>query len=427
VLHENLTLTPQEKQKEKHVKFLIWMGFFVYVLMMGSKNVYTAEVAAIQIAFCKTKAEASLAMTYYFLTYAIGQVVIAPLFSKINLKYFLTITAGLSSIVTILIGVMPSMELLYVLCTINGVLQAGIYSGVMAIISKYTPAYLLPFANRIMSIGGGIYGVIAYGVPALFVGYGLWNVPFILLGIIFAISVALFYIAVNLMKKYPPEVDDKQFTSKSVSKEPMFMNVGTKGKKVFFFILMGVISLVGSLMYSPIMQWVPSLLNEVFQMPLSYSILITLLAPVAISACSVYCISLCEKYKNSFNVGIVLTLIAVGFFIPMIFFYKVNIVLTLVCLVGYLSISSAGRIVYSSILAFKMRSHIHTGSYLAFLNSIAAVVAGLGPTLAGLIIDFTSYGTLFVIVLVIGIVYLGLLAVCSHMVKSQEKKNQALY
>ena len=189
--HEELMQSVAEKDKIKCAKFLIWAGFFVYVLMMGSKNVYTAEVAAIQLAFGKTKAEASLAMTYYFITYAIGQLAIAPLFSKINIKIYLTITAGLSSALTVLIGFMPSMELLYVLCAVNGALQAGIYSGVMAIISKYAPAKLLPYANRVMSTGGAIYGVLSYGVPAIFVGFGLWNVPFVLLGIVFAITVVL--------------------------------------------------------------------------------------------------------------------------------------------------------------------------------------------------------------------------------------------
>lgn len=414
----------EDKSKIKSAKFLIWAGFFVYVLMMGSKNVYTAEVAAIQLAFGKTKAETSLAMTYYFITYAIGQLVIAPLFSKINIKVYLTFTAGLSSVITVLLGFMPSMELLYVLCTINGALQAGIYSGVMAIISKYAPTRLLPYANRVMSGGGAVYGVLSYGTPAIFVAFGLWNVPFILLGGVFAISVVIFFISAQNMKKYPPEVSTQKGKIISTENVPMYINVSTKSKKVKYFIMMALLSLFGNSMHGLLQQWIPSLLNEKFGMDLSYSILITLLVPLGIFATSLLSISLCEKYKNVFNVSLVVTVIAIVLFVPMLFLYESNIVFTIVCLVGFIAISNAGRVPFSSIMSFKMRSYINTGSYLAFLNSIAAIVQAYAPPLAGSIIDSAGYGTLFALILAVGLAFMGLLVVCSIMVKNTQKANE---
>ena len=88
---ELLLSKANESKKEKSTKFLIWAGFFVYLLMMGSKNVYTAEVAAIQLAFGKTKAETSLAMTYYFITYAVMQILLSFVMGKLNLKIYLQI------------------------------------------------------------------------------------------------------------------------------------------------------------------------------------------------------------------------------------------------------------------------------------------------------------------------------------------------
>ena len=416
----------QDKGKIKSAKFLIWAGFFMYVLMMGSKNVYTAEVAAIQLAFGKSKAETSLAMTYYFITYAIGQLAIAPLFSKINIKIYLTVTAGLSSLLTVLIGFAPSMGLLYVLCTVNGALQAGIYSGVMAIISKYAPAVLLAYANRVMSAGGAIYGVLSYGVPAIFVGFGLWNVPFILLGVVFAVSVVVFFISAQNMKKYPPEISENK--GKIISKEnvPMYINVSTTSKKVKYFVLMALLSLFGNFMHGILQQWLPSLLHEKFGMDLSYSILITLLVPLGLFAGSLVSVSLCERYKNVFNVSMCVTAIAIIVLAPMLFFYSANIVLTIVCVVGFLAISNAGRLTFSSILSFKMRSHINTGSYLAFLNSIAAVVQAVAPPIGGAIIDSVGYGKLFALSVAIGVVFMGLLFISSLMVKNAQKQNKLL-
>ena len=422
--HDELMQSIADKDKEKCAKFLIWTGFLVYVLMMGSKNVYTAEVAAIQLAFGKTKAETSLAMTYYFLTYAVGQLLIAPLFSKIDIRIFLTVTAGISSIITVLIGFMPSMVLLYVLCAINGALQAGIYSGVMAIISKYSPAKLLPYANRVMSAGGAIYGVLSYGVPAIFVGYGLWNVPFVLLGIIFAITVILFFIAAQKMKKYPPEVNDLKVKTVRDDSQPMYINVSTKGKMIKYFLIMALLSFFGNTMHALLQQWIPSLLHEQFGMDLSYSILITLLVPLVIFAFSQVSISLCEKHKNVFDVSIVVTLVALVILAPMLFFYNVNIVLSIACMAGYIAIANAGRLTFTSILAFKMRSHVNTGTYLAFLNAVAALVQAIIPPLAGEIIDSVGYGKLFALIFIVGAVFIVLLVISSLMVRRTAKENQ---
>ena len=89
------------KSRDKYSKMLIWACFFVYVFMMGSKNAYTAEMVTLQGVFGKSKAEISLAMTFYFVTYAIGQLILSALMGKINLKIYLTITASVSAILTI--------------------------------------------------------------------------------------------------------------------------------------------------------------------------------------------------------------------------------------------------------------------------------------------------------------------------------------
>ena len=37
-----------EKDRVKYGKVLVWASFFFYVLMMGSKNVFTAEIVTLQ-------------------------------------------------------------------------------------------------------------------------------------------------------------------------------------------------------------------------------------------------------------------------------------------------------------------------------------------------------------------------------------------
>ena len=89
--------------------WVMWACFFMYVLMMGSKNVYTAELVEIGNIFNVNKSQASLAMTYYFVTYSIAQIVLFFFMDNINLKWFMTISIFLSGIVTVFVAFMTSM------------------------------------------------------------------------------------------------------------------------------------------------------------------------------------------------------------------------------------------------------------------------------------------------------------------------------
>ena len=392
-------LIENEKSRIKSSKFLIWSGFFLYVMMMGSKNVFTAEIEAIMQAFSSSKAVASLAMTYYFITYAVTQVVLSILYSRINLKLYLSITLGLSGVLTVLLGLMPSMNSIYVICAINGILQAGCYGGVMACISKYAPFSLLPYANKVMCAGSAVYGAIAYGVPALFVSSGKWNYPFFILGAIFVVSAVIFFFAMQNMKKYPPAilVEKGRASTTDKNEKPIFKLNNIK-KKVFFLTVMLFLSFVANLMYYGIMQWIPSMLNEEFGMPLSYSLLITLLVPVVTFVCNLFTINITNKHKNSFSISSILVGISLVVFVPMLFVHDFNIILSIACLLLYITFSSVSRLAYSTIMALNMRSQINTGAYLSSINAVASVVAGVAPPVAGTIIDTLGYRKLFIVI-----------------------------
>ncbi len=403
------------QKRDKYSKILIWACFFVYVFMMGSKNAYTAEIVALQGVFGTNKAETSLAMTYYFITYAIGQLVLSALMGKLNLKIYLTVTAGVSAILTALIAAVSRIGIVYAICAVNGALQAGIYSGCMQVISKNVEQKLLPMANKVMSLGSALAGAISYGVPALFVALDMWYMPFIVLGGIFLVSAICFFFAISKMKEFPPILQEDHGKILSISNEKPFMELPTKGSKIAFFVFIAIITTLGNITYYAVMNWIPNLMNEVFNMPQSYSILITLIVPLIMAIFNIYVVSLCERHKNIIAIGAILTAISTAIFLPMIFFYDYNIVITLVCLVLYIAISTGARQVFGGILAFKMRTEVNSGSYLAFQNAFAAVVAGVIPPIAGTIIDATSYGTLFLIVLIVALIFLVVISIWAYL------------
>ncbi len=425
-MEANLSLAvAEEKDRVKYGKILVWASFFFYVLMMGSKNVFTAEIVTLQGVFGTSKTDTSLAMTYYFITYAIAQAVLSTLMGKLNLRIYLTVTGVASACVTVLLGVFKDISITYVLCAINGILQAGIYSGCMACISKYLPLKMLPFANRMMTIGTAVWGALSYGIPPLFVGQGLWNVPFILLGVLFFISALFFFWAFNKMRVFPPVVGVKR-NNDNASAEKTFLELKNGKSVVFYFALMFFITLIGNVMHYSIMNWIPDMMKDVFGMPDQYSILITLIVPVVSVVGSVLVINLCEKVKNIIWVSVTFLSIAVAALIPMIFFFDKNIILSIVLIIFFVTASTGGRAVFTGIIAFKMRTRINSGSYLAAINAVAAVCAGVIPPLVGKIIDaFTGvkgYGVTYLITVIIGVIYLLTLVIFATWYARKRKK-----
>ena len=387
-------------RRDRAAKVLIWACFFMLLMVHGSKNAYVAEVVALQDVFSKGKAEISLAMTYYFVTYAITQIVLSVLIGKVNLKIFLSIAIGISSILTVLIGFAPSLTLIYVLCSVNGVLQAGAYSGTMAVISKYAPSHLIPFANGLMSSATALYGFISYGVTALFVGMGRWDLPFIILGSILFVSVVFFFYAVHRMRAYPTvAVMDKEVTVV----EQSLVKLPTKNAKTIFLAIMMFVALLGNTIHYAIMGWVPDMLYAIYDMPQEYSILITLLLPLAMFIGSLVAIRVCERKKDLFAVGIVFAVGVMIMMLPITFLYDVSMVLFLAIIIIMFVIAQGQRLIYGSILSFRVSTEINVGSYLAATNALASIAAGVAPTIAGSIIDagegISGYGTLFIFAL----------------------------
>jgi len=396
-----------EKRKLRVAKVFIWAAFFVYVLTMGSKNVFTAELVTLMDVFGTTKAETSLAMTYYFATYAIGQVILSFVMEKINLRIYLSVTGALSAVLTVLFGFMPNMQSLYVLCAANGILQAGVFSGCMAAFGRYLPPSLLTYSNRLMTAGTGCWGVLSYGIPPIFVGRGLWNVPFFLLGGLFFISVVFFFVMFKKLRECGFDSCESLYNANSDLQKPFFELKNRKKTALYLCVAFVVVLLNESMQYM-VMNWIPNMLYDVFSIPQSYSILITLIIPVISAVGSIIAINICENaVRNVFMLSAVFTLIALVSILPMIFIFDLNAALSVVLIALFIAFAAGARVVFAGIVAFKMQSQIDAGSFLAATNAVGAVAAAVIPPIAGSVIDSFSgvsgYGITYLLTFIIGI------------------------
>lgn len=368
------------------------------------------------------------------MTYAIMQIVLSTFMAKINLRIYLTVTVAISAILTLLLGIAPSIEFVYFVCAFNGIVQAGIYSGCMSVLSKYLPFEMLNFANKIMNFASSAYGILSYGVTALFVQYGLWNVPFFVLGIPFLISAFFLFYCINKVKENECyKLSNIKTIEVKQTKDLEFIKLSGKTQKIKYFIVMFFITLLANTMVYMVINWVPNLLYDVFGLSQSYSILMTLGVSILSALCAIWAIDICSKKENLISISLIFFFVSALIGVLLIFFYDFNIVLSIIMILGSLAFGAGGRTVFAGVLAFRMRKQIDTGAYLSSTNAVASVCAGVMPVIAGAIIESYSghvgYSVVFLIFSIVGIILLITLGVFfvwhrKHKKKQYKYKNE---
>lgn len=411
---------------KKYYNFLIFACVLVWTIMMGSKNIYTAEYIEISALFNVDKPQASLAMTFYFITYGITQVLLFFYMNKINIKWYMLISIGLSGLVTVIVALATSLWQLWWILAINGILQAGVWGMCTAVLNKYLPVKMKPTANMLMNIGMAVAGIISYGSASLCVSFKRIDSPFVFFGIILSISAVLFFIAVQkchkLQRATEPENEEKNVEIKSVSTPPFTLK--TSKKRTIFYIVTFILSIVVHFVFYGTLNWIPNLLTENFPVPENTAILISVLAPLATMLGPIIAIRHCEINSNFIKVGLLYVAAATVFAFIMIFAYNVNVVLSLVILIIYLIIIQGAVTIIFSVISYKLSDYINAGAHSGLMNAAGGFSAGFAPPVVGAIIELNngwqlSYLFIFILTLIITISTIAILFLVRRKDKSK--------
>lgn len=373
---------------KRSYNFLIFACFLVWIIMMGSKNIYTAEYIEISSIFNVDKPQASLAMTFYFITYSLVQIILFFCMDKINVKWYMLISVLLSGIVTVIIALATTLWQLWWILAINGILQAGIWGMCTVVLNKYLPNNLKAKANMIMNIGTAIAGIISYGSASLFVSFKTIASPFVFFGIILSISAVIFYIAVSKCAKLKTNnttVIEESATVKQVTNLPFTLK--TNKTKNLFYLLTFLFSIIVHFVFYGTLNWIPNHLQENFALKENVAILISVLAPLATMIGPIIAINHCEKHNDFIKVSLIYCAIATVLAVLLVLLYKVNLILSLALLIVFLIIIQGVTTIIFSVISYKMSDYINAGAHSGLMNAAGGISAGIAPPIIGAIID----------------------------------------
>lgn len=390
---------------KKSYYFLIFACCFVWTIMMGSKNIYTAEYIEISRLFNVDKPQASLAMTFYFITYSTMQVGLFFCMEKVNVKWFMLISVFLSGIVTVIIALAMELWQLWWILAINGILQAGIWGMCTLLLNKHLPTSMKATANMLMNIGTAVAGIISYGSASLFISFKRIDSPFVFFGIILSISSILLFIAVQNCEKIKKENEFEIVNSTQVFqtyKTPFSLKTGNT--RAVFYIVSFVLSFVIHFVFYGTLNWIPNMLQENFAMQEKTAILISVLAPLATIFGAIIAIRHCEKHYNFVVVGLIYLLLATIFSLAMVFVFNINAILSLIVLIIYLIIIQGAVTIVFSVMSYKLGGYINAGAHSGLMNSAGGFSAGFAPPIVGAIIEKSGWQFSYIIIFAITLV-----------------------
>ncbi len=401
-------------QNKRHYIFLIFASVLVWVIMMGSKNIYTAEYIEIGRLFGVSKPQASLAMTFYFITYGLMQIFLFFILDKIDVKWYMLISVGLSGIVTVFVALALNVWSLWWILAINGILQAGIWGMCTGVLNKFLPVNMKATANMLMNIGTAIAGIISYGSASLFVSFKRIDSPFTFFGVLLFISAFIFFIAVKNCEKLKAQTENTNTSASVKNLTPTPFALKTSRSKNMFFIITFLLSFLVHCVFYGTINWLPSLMQENFGISENTAILISVLAPLATTIGPIIAIKNCEKHINFVAVGFIYLVIASILSLAFVFIFNLNIVLSLSVLIIYLIIIQGAVTIVFSVISYKLCDYIDAGAHSGLMNAAGSFSAGVAPTIIGAIIQFSgwqiSYAVIFVltffITIIIGVVLL---------------------
>ena len=348
------------------------------------------------------------------------QILLFCFVSKIDVRKYAVWTASISALMVMLMGTCKSIVGMWIFFALAGLFQSGVYSSANYVLTRYLPVKYLSRANAIMNFGFAAGTVFAYCFSAICVRFDLWRLPFFVCGGIMLISVALYALCAFKAK----ENEDDLSKEKDVPKDdaPLLVLETNKERSLFYLLLTVFVFMVATLYYS-VMNWITSLLVDVYSVSQDISIYITTLAPILLTLGSLMTIRSCDKDKDFIMVGAKYLLLALPLPFVLTFLYNFNVIFAFAICAVFVIITNGVKTIGISVVAFKMRRSLNTAQISSITNASASLAGGIAPTIIGLVIDCKGFGMAYFVIFVVNIItVLSILGVDLLLVRSGKQK-----
>lgn len=395
-------ITYLSKKQGNRLIFLCWLVYSSAYL--GRLN-YSASLVQIMNDLSITKAEGGMIASCFFFAYGAGQLVHGFLNKRYDPRWMIPVSLIGSAIINLLFPFFDCLTVMAPLWMINGFLQAILWSTLVRTQSRYLDDQMMKKSILIMGTTVAVGTVATYGISALMVEFLTWKITFWIASFVLCLVGLIWFFRFHYLVCDIPERQTKM---------ELHQISGNKMGRVFILLLSAicVFGIIDNIIRDGLTTWTPSIFKEIYLMPDSYSILLTLGLPLLSVLGSTLCLSVHKKIKDHVKLCAVFFLFAIVFLGIMVLCMPLNSwIITLICFAVSALLMSAINNCITSIVPLELRDMADSGAVAGVTNTFCYMGSTISTYALGVIADSTGWNGAFYFLIILCIVALVICAI----------------
>ena len=384
---------------------VIILCWFVYTCSYIGKMGYSANIIQIEKTFDVSHATAGIVSTCFFFAYGAGQIINGIFCKKYNVKYVIFFSLLMSGVCNLLMGILQTFVYQKYIWFINGATLSVLWPSLIRYLSERLKKEEMSSAVVAMGTTVAVGTAAVCGLSALFAEFLFYRMIFFVAAVVLPIMAASWFI---ISAKYLPEkVNQPQLQANDNNKR------GVDKTLTVSIAVLAIFAIITNLTKDGLTTWVPSILKEIYSLPDSISILLTLLLPVLAIFGTAVAAKLRKKIPDF--IGICITLFGANALLigAVIMFLSVSAIITLVSFALVSCFMAGINNVITSMAPLYWKDKINSGMLAGILNGFCYVGSTISSYGLGLVADSYGWNVVFwvlcvlcVVCVVIGIVQL---------------------
>lgn len=367
------------------INFAVFMGRYSYGTVIAD-----LEKAFAAAGFANASDEASLATTYLFFTYAVGQMLYTFVSKKISPKHIVFYSIVAVTVFTLGVALLPLRYAKW-LWAVNGLFHAVLYVSSMGVLSSFLPKEELLKAGSAMSSVMPTAQLALYALAALFARVADWKWLFYVSSVFMAIAAAAWFFVYRALEKLP-----------KITEKDSEIALKVRKPTVQYFVLLSVFCFVALICVGAkhiVSDWTPKIFASEYGIDASYSYLLVGIMMTA-SALSVGLTKLLAKHQENYCLLNLYQLLILAGFSLLVAFVKMPFVLFFIVLVLMSSLAFSITNVAAGFAPFAYREYMSADVSGGWVNAVSCFGASLASLLAGYCMGNNDYRTLYVVLAV---------------------------
>ena len=417
----------------KNATFLILLSCLTYSTAYIGRLCYGANLISIRGEFGVDQAIAGTVSSFYFFSYAAGQLINAFIAKYCNPKYTVTFAMIVSALCNLGIALSPSIEPMKYIWLVNGLAQSMLWCNILNIQSRYLASKDIGRCIIWNCMTYSIGTFISYGISALLNEIGIsWRAVFLFaFASVFTVGLTWFFGVRRTEYRFHHDGAEIEEEPKKEVASPVNTPMGKVKLFTPYFIFVFIFACVGAacsvFIRDGVVTWLPSILENDFGLKESLSILLTMILP-EISLLGAFLVKWLKKHLRShlFLESLLFAVSGIAVFSIVLLYPLKNAVLTLFFFaVMYLMVCGIVNVT-TSLIPFSIRKYGNVGSISALLDACCYAGAVCSTYAFGAIADNSGWKAVILIAALVAIVSAAVVLIGSLLAKRQPLTKEIL-